>query len=372
MVAQARRALQLQLDEGVPRDPAGQRAALGRLVQEETARLQRRKADHERREAADRAELADRLAVDTTEDGERMRRYQLDFDRKLHRALNSLLKLRRAEGVGGNPDAGGAPEPDPADPVEPGSGGGNGPRGEGQPKDEGGMRDDAGVAADRLPSSLSFILASSSFATPEPADPAAPEPPSAEIAAPARADAEPQGHPVPQNELTPPAGADPTAQNEPSPAGGGEENSRNEPTASGRVAALIAPALVLALVILWAIRLSAARAAPIAGPTSKADASGDGRFGLAGARAGSDRRGPFESVIDDHPAGFARQRTGNRTPGDRSPGGPTARAPGCRPGPGPAGEAPRTALELAGIRAATWGTRSPPDPKDRARSIRRW
>ena len=44
VIAQARRALLLQLDEGVPGDPAGQRAALRRLVREEAERLQRRKA----------------------------------------------------------------------------------------------------------------------------------------------------------------------------------------------------------------------------------------------------------------------------------------------------------------------------------------
>jgi hypothetical protein len=197
------------------------------------------------------------------------------------------------------------------------------------------MRDDEGVAADRLPPSLSFILASSSFVKPEPSAPAAAEPPLAEIAAPARAAAELEGHPGLQNEPAPPAGADPIAQdepnpagdheripqnqpgpapggeaipqNEPSPAGGAEENSRNEPTASGRIAALSAPALVLALVIPWAVHLSAAWAAPIAGPTNKADVSGDGRSGPAGARVGSDRRGPFEIRLSKAKPGTERQ-----------------------------------------------------------------
>ena len=111
VVAEARRGLLIQFAEGLPGDPAERRAALLGLVREEAARLEQREADHERREAADRAELADRLAVDTTAEGERMRRYQLDFDRKLHRALDGLLKLRRAEdlGVAGDP----APDDEP-------------------------------------------------------------------------------------------------------------------------------------------------------------------------------------------------------------------------------------------------------------------
>ncbi len=111
-IAKVRRLLREQFDEGLPDDPADRRAALMRRVDEETARLEEREAGHRRREAADRAELADRLAVDLTAEGERMRRYQLDFDRKLHRTLNSLLKLRRADGVGvaGDPAPDGPPE----------------------------------------------------------------------------------------------------------------------------------------------------------------------------------------------------------------------------------------------------------------------
>jgi hypothetical protein len=120
-VAVARRGMLLQFAGGLPADPAERRAALLRLVHEEAARLVRREADHQRRAAADRAELAARLSVGATAAGERMRRYQLDFDRNMHRALSGLLKLRRDEGLAGNPDAGGAPKPDPADRVEPGS-----------------------------------------------------------------------------------------------------------------------------------------------------------------------------------------------------------------------------------------------------------
>ncbi len=94
-LAEARRRMLSQFGAGLPDDPAGQRAALWRLVAEETERLLRRQAGHQRREAADLAELADRLAVDTSPEGELMRRYQLDNDRKLDRAINNLVKLRR-------------------------------------------------------------------------------------------------------------------------------------------------------------------------------------------------------------------------------------------------------------------------------------
>jgi hypothetical protein len=58
--------------------------------------------------------------VDTTPEGERVRRYQLDCDRKLHRALQSLLKLRREEGGAADPDV--EDVPDPAGLVEPPNG----------------------------------------------------------------------------------------------------------------------------------------------------------------------------------------------------------------------------------------------------------
>ncbi len=111
-IAEARRRMLSQFAAGLPDDPAGQRAALWRLVAEETERLLRRQAGHQRREAADLAELADRLAVDTSPEGELMRRYQLDNDRKLDRAINNLVKLRRGGvGVAGDPAPDGALRP---------------------------------------------------------------------------------------------------------------------------------------------------------------------------------------------------------------------------------------------------------------------
>jgi hypothetical protein len=116
-VAVARRGMLIQFAGGLPADPAERRAALLGLVHEEVARLEQREADHERRAAADRVELAARLSVDATAEGERMRRYQLDCDRKLHRALNGLRMLRRDEdrGIAGDP----APEDDPGPEPEP-------------------------------------------------------------------------------------------------------------------------------------------------------------------------------------------------------------------------------------------------------------
>jgi hypothetical protein len=105
------RTLLRQLDDGAPEDGAGRRAALLRVVERATARLEGRAAAQAQREAADLEELADRLAFDTTSSGERMRRYHLDCDRTVHRAINSLLKLRRAEAAAIRMAGGGQEEP---------------------------------------------------------------------------------------------------------------------------------------------------------------------------------------------------------------------------------------------------------------------
>jgi hypothetical protein len=189
-------------------------------VDEETERLLERQAGHRRREAADRAELADRLAVDTSPEGELMRRYQLDNDRKLDRALNGLVKLRRAAGAGvaGDPapEGGCEPEPEPVATVEPENGPADGPEGEAdaevQPKAEDNGAGDRDPGACGLPSS--FGLDPSSIPGPEWVAPAAAvaagEPAPAGIAAPARAAAEPESRPVPQDERScPPGGTRP-------------------------------------------------------------------------------------------------------------------------------------------------------------------
>ncbi len=327
-VAQTRRALQLQLDEGVPGDPAGRRAALGRLVQEETERLKRRKADHERREAADRAELADRLAVDTTAEGERMRRYQLDFDRKLHRALNTLLKLRRASAVASGPDPGGpesllaeAVRPAIADPDGPGAGAEPGPLPSADaPADlatcEIGPAAGDASAPDRCPvpqNEPTRPTDSDWIPRNEPSPPAfddriprnEPSPPAA-------------GEPIGQNEPTSAAASESSSRNEPTSAASGDSSSRNEPTAPRRIAAPAVAALVLAVAILLLARLSAAFGGP-AGPSSL---SPDGRSGPA-----VESVRPTQGALKDPPTGArtldasafvpGSDRTGPRIPEGR-------------------------------------------------------
>src|SRR6185312_5183468 len=135
-IAELRGRMLRQFDDGLPDDPAGRRAGLLRRVDEEIERLLERQAGHERREAAERAERADRLAVDTSPEGELMRRYQLDNDRKLDRALHGLVKLRRAGvGVAGEPAAEGSsePEPEPVGTVDPAGGPADGAEGEADP-----------------------------------------------------------------------------------------------------------------------------------------------------------------------------------------------------------------------------------------------
>jgi len=135
LLAEGRRQLLDQLIGGPAADRTATAMALGRLVEEEVGQLEALLAAHQRREAAERAELADRLAVDVTAEGERVRRYQLDCDRKLHRALQGVLKLRRGEGmdVGDEPAPEGVPEPESEGTVAVPSGPAGGPGGEADP-----------------------------------------------------------------------------------------------------------------------------------------------------------------------------------------------------------------------------------------------
>jgi hypothetical protein len=242
--AKATRLMLLQWDELLPDDPGARRSALLRRVQDETERLQQREAAHQAREAADRAELADRLAVDTTAEGERMRRYHLDCDRKLHRAIESLLKLRRGQGIGGasDPVPAGDPAPDPAGPMEPEGGRGDGPHGEGETE------------------------------SPTRPDLSLPEPTLNGITAPAPSVAGPESRTVPQNEPGTPAEGERIAQNEPGPPAAerspqnqpgapvhGDSASQDGPGRSGRIADMVVPALVCALVFLLAVRLELVR-----------------------------------------------------------------------------------------------------------------
>ncbi len=348
-IAEARRRMLSQFAAGLPDDPAGQRAALWRLVAEETERLLRRQAGHQRREAADLAELADRLAVDTSPEGELMRRYQLDNDRKLDRAINNLVKLRRGGvGVAGDPAPDGAPEAEPGPLATVKSQGAAADAQEGQADAEIQPNPIFDLGLGILDSSLPIQNPESPIQNPNVAEPAP-----AGIAAPARAAAEPESHPVPQNELScppgdtrphangwahgfsspaqfseqpspavvrgggaegnsqdepgPPAHGDETPRNEPDPATdgdpiapnepcapvGGDPIAPDEPTGSRRIADWSVPALVWGLVILLAAGLSAAPAGPVAGPGGRPDRPRAGRSGPAAANVDSDRPGPF-------------------------------------------------------------------------------
>ncbi len=285
VVAEARRRLLLQWEESLPEDPAGRRAALLLSVERETARLEERRAAHREREAADRAELADRLAVDTTPEGERMRRHQLDCDRKLHRAINTLLKLRRADAAAASREPDG-PDPEPSGSVRRATDGMDAPGAEPE------------APADSVEPSPSGDLDAPARCSSEPDRPVVsqnePSPIAADVRIPQNEPAPPaDGAPIWQNEPSPPAAADRIPQNEPSPPGDGAAISQNEPTTPGRLSAPAVPALVFALVILLAAGLSAAFAGALTGPAGQADLPGRGGL-TRRARGSTDLRGPWE------------------------------------------------------------------------------
>ncbi len=294
LLEEGRRQLLDQLTDGLAADPAGTASALLRLVEEETARLEELEVAHQEREAADRAELADLLAVDTTPEGEVVRRYQLDCDRKLHRAITSLLKLRRDEGVevASDSDPDGALGPDAAGPVRTAIDGEDGP------------------AAGPEPLSL-------------PLDAAATDSPSDAIAAPSPHPCQPDRHPAPENEPTPPGAAHQITENEPTPPGAAHQVPENEPTppaaghqvrenepgTSGPIAALSVPAMVLALMVLLAAGLFAAFAGPVGGPFGNPGAAQHGRSGPPAANVYSALPPPLEypyqrQGLEFHPPGI--------------------------------------------------------------------
>ena len=85
-------------------------------------------------------------------------------------------------------------------------------------------------------------------------------------------------------------------QNEPSPPAGDDPISTHETTGSGRMARLGVPALIFAMAILPAVRLSAA----FAGPIGKPDVPADGKSSRAAANVDTDRPCPFESAYRRH------------------------------------------------------------------------
>ncbi len=322
LVEEGRRQLVDQLTEGRSADRAGTAAALRRLVDEETARLEELEAARREREAVHRSELADRLAVDTTAEGDRVRRYQLDYDRKLHRRSIAWRSSAGMTGGGGSgrrgraragrtgragerPDAGcDGPRGDSADPARsgrtarPSCADGNGGPGDGDGTGRTGERPDAdgnGYPGDREGNGGSDRAGRrgagrSGSRLGSGSGDGAPSYNSAAAAA--------DGEPGRQNEPAPRTSGEPSRQNEPSPAAGGDESPPNEPGGSGRIAALSVPALAFALLILLAARLSAAFAGPVAGPIDRPHVT------LASQMVPdlSSRSGLFERLTDALPA----------------------------------------------------------------------
>ena len=333
-----------------PGRPAGRDAAAGAGGDGAT---EQRKAGPDQREAVDRAELADRLAVDTDAGRgadaavpARFRPQAASCAQQPAEAPPAGRGSRRDPAPDGTPE----PEPEPVRTVELPSG----PEGQAgaafQPRTEGHSLEDEDSVAGGFPSSAgldpSFIL-ESELRTSAVLLGAA-EPASAGIAAPARAVAEPASHPIPQdepgpavvrcppsvvrcwggegisqNEPGPPTHGDETPQyepttlaagdqmpqNEPSPPAGGDPISEHEPTGSGRIARLGVPALILALAILPAARLSAA----FAGRIGKPDVPADGKSGPGAAKVNTDRPCPFESAYRGHSPQLKRLTNGLHT-----------------------------------------------------------
>jgi hypothetical protein len=298
-IAEARSRMLSQFDEDLAEDPAGQRAELLGWVQEEMERLGRRKAAHEKREAADRAELPARLAVDTSAEGDRMRRFQADCDRKMDRAINTLLKLRRGDATASVPEPD-APDPGPWGSVRPATDGADGPAAEPEPP----------AAPAEPPSSGDLDAPARCYW--EPDHPIVPQAECSESDHPVVPQNEPSptvddvrvsqneparpavGAPIWQDEPSPLATADRIPQNEPSPPAYGDRIPQNEPTAPGRIAALAVPGLVFALLILLAAGLSAAFAGALAGPAGQADLPREERSQPAATGGSTDLRGPWE------------------------------------------------------------------------------
>jgi hypothetical protein len=100
-----------------PRDESEARRVLLGIIDRATSQLEAEVALHEERDLADAAELANRLSFDASEDGERLRRFQMYCGRSLFRAIDALMKDRRAGAV---------------DPTPPSSAAGRGSLGQGE------------------------------------------------------------------------------------------------------------------------------------------------------------------------------------------------------------------------------------------------
>jgi hypothetical protein len=224
-----------------------------------------------------------------------MRRYQLDCDRKLHRALGGLRMLRRDEGRGfaGDPAPEDDPAPDPApEPmgtVEPAGGPAAAPEVDAEaavrPEAEGdspaGLHSAFSLPPSAFPEEPGLPTPAVAVAAgePAPADPVDPMP--LEGGAPAPLDGDgappashrepmlqneprraPHGERIPRDEPTNPDAPDPIVQNEPGSPDGSDPISPDGPTGSGRIGDRRVPTVACALVIFAAAALSVAFAAP--------------------------------------------------------------------------------------------------------------
>jgi hypothetical protein len=84
-----------------PAEPATGKAVLLAIVDHAVARLEALLEIHRQRNASERPDRLDHLAFDDSDDGERLRRYQLAHGRILLRTINTLFKVRKESNEGG-------------------------------------------------------------------------------------------------------------------------------------------------------------------------------------------------------------------------------------------------------------------------------
>ncbi len=85
------------VEDYMPADKDEAKAKLLAIVTAAVDRLTILLKDHEDRAEAEAADRSARLAFDDSDEGERLRRYQIACGRSLNRCLDTLLKLRKAE-----------------------------------------------------------------------------------------------------------------------------------------------------------------------------------------------------------------------------------------------------------------------------------
>jgi hypothetical protein len=83
-----------RVDELSPRDPAEARAKLRGIVEQAVARLEVRREVHEQWASVVQANELARLSFDASQEGERLRRFQLAGNRSRLRTIETLRKFR--------------------------------------------------------------------------------------------------------------------------------------------------------------------------------------------------------------------------------------------------------------------------------------